>query len=335
LNGQRNGAEINRNPENFRRPALAVRDAAVEPHLTERLWRDDASVADASAITAELTDAVIDRLLSVPPDLEARVYEAMRYSALAPGKRMRPLLVLAGARLFGVVERSALQVAAAIEMVHAYSLIHDDLPAMDNSDLRRGRPTCHKKFDDATAVLAGDGLLTMAFGVLAHPDTHGDPAVRCELVAALAQAAGAAGMVGGQMIDLIAEKQILDIGATTRLQRMKTGALIAFACEAGAILAKAPAEMRTALRGYAHDLGLAFQIADDLLDIEGSAAETGKPIGADAAAGKATFVSILGVERARAQAELLVRQAAAHLDLFEERAELLRQVARFVVNRRM
>ena len=335
MNGLRNGAEINRNPENFRRPAPAVRDAAVEPHLTERLWRDDASVADASAITAELTDAVIARLLSVPRDLEARVYEAMRYSALAPGKRMRPLLVLAGARLFGVVERSALQVAAAIEMVHAYSLIHDDLPAMDNSDLRRGRPTCHKKFDDATAVLAGDGLLTMAFGVLAHPDTHGDPAVRCELVAALAQAAGAAGMVGGQMIDLIAEKQILDIGATTRLQRMKTGALIAFACEAGAILAKAPAEMRTALRGYAHDLGLAFQIADDLLDIEGSAAETGKPIGADAAAGKATFVSILGVERARAQAELLVRQAAAHLDLFEERAELLRQVARFVVNRRM
>jgi farnesyl diphosphate synthase len=335
LNGQRNGAEINRNPENFRRPAPAVRDAAVEPHLTERLWDDEASVADASAITAELTDAVISRLLSVPRDLEAQVYEAMRYSALAPGKRMRPLLVLAGARLFGVVERSALQVAAAIEMVHAYSLIHDDLPAMDNSDLRRGRPTCHKRFDDATAVLAGDGLLTMAFGVLAHPDTHGDPAVRCELVAALAQAAGAAGMVGGQMIDLIAEKQILDIGATMRLQRMKTGALIAFACEAGAILAKAPVEMRTALRGYAHDLGLAFQIADDLLDIEGSAAETGKPIGADAAAGKATFVSILGVERARAQAELLVRQAAAHLDLFEERAELLRQVARFVVNRRM
>ncbi len=302
--------------------------------MTETLWSDWVSVADASAMTARLTDAVLDRLLAAPPGLEARVYDAMRYSALAPGKRLRPLLVLASARLFGVAKRSALQVAAAIEMVHAYSLIHDDLPAMDDSDLRRGRPTCHKEFDEATAVLAGDGLLTMAFEVLAHPDTHGDSAVRCELVAALASAAGAAGMVGGQMIDLIAEKQTIDIGAITRLQRMKTGALIAFSCEAGAILAKAASELRTALRGYAHDLGLAFQIADDLLDVEGSAAETGKPVGADAAAGKATFVSILGAERARAQAGLLIDQAVAHLDLFEQRAELLRQVARFVVNRR-
>ena len=302
--------------------------------MTESLWPDSVSVADATAVAAQLTDALIERLLVVPPDLEARVYEAMRYSALAPGKRMRPLLVLAGARLFGVARRSALQVAAAIEMVHAYSLIHDDLPAMDNSDLRRGRPTCHKRFDEATAVLAGDGLLTMAFEVLAHRDTHGDPAVRCELVAALAAAAGPAGMVGGQMIDLIAETEPLDIGQITRLQRMKTGALIAFACEAGAILAKASGDLRTALRGYAHDLGLAFQIADDLLDVEGTAAETGKPVGADAVAGKATFVSILGVERARAQAELLTSQAVAHLELFEERAELLRQIARFVVNRR-
>jgi farnesyl diphosphate synthase len=212
--------------------------------------------------------------------------------------------------------------------------VHDDLPAMDDSDLRRGRPTCHKMFDEATAVLAGDGLLTAAFGVLADPDTHADPAVRCELVTALAAAAGAAGMVGGQMIDLIAEKRPLDIGAITRLQRMKTGALIAFSCEAGAILAKASNEPRHALRGYAHDLGLAFQITDDLLDVEGSAAETGKPVGADAAAGKATFVSILGVERARAQAVLLARQAVAHLDLFEGRAELLREAARFAVTRR-
>jgi farnesyl diphosphate synthase len=212
--------------------------------------------------------------------------------------------------------------------------VHDDLPAMDDSDLRRGRPTCHRQFDEATAVLAGDGLLTIAFEVLAHPDTHGDPAVRSELVGGLARAAGPAGMVGGQMIDLIAETMPLDIGAITRLQRMKTGALIAFACEAGAILAKAPSELRLALRGYAHDLGLAFQIADDLLDVEGSAAETGKPVGADAAAGKATFVSVLGVERARAQAELLIGQAVAHLDLFEERAELLRQAARFVITRR-
>ncbi len=302
--------------------------------MTERLWQDDVSIEEATVIATRLTDALIERLLAVPPGLEARVYEAMRYSALAPGKRLRPLLVLASSTLFGVSRRSALQVAAAIEMVHAYSLIHDDLPAMDDSDLRRGRPTCHKQFDEATAILAGDGLLTMAFGAVADPDTHGDAAVRAELVAALATAAGPAGMVGGQMIDLIAEKQRLDIGAITRLQRMKTGALIAFSCEAGAILAKAPAELRTALRGYAHDLGLAFQIADDLLDVEGDAAETGKPVGADAVAGKATFVSILGVERARAQAELLVGQAVAHLDPFESRAELLRQVARYVVNRR-
>ncbi len=305
-----------------------------EQTLTEGLWPDSASVDEAAAITANLTNSLLGRLLRPPPGLEARVYEAMAYSALAPGKRLRPLLVLASSRLFGVSRTGALQVATAIEMVHAYSLIHDDLPAMDNSDLRRGRPTCHKAFDDATAVLAGDGLLTMAFEVLSHPDTHGDPAVRCELVAALAAAAGGAGMVGGQMIDLIAETRTLDIGAITRLQRMKTGALIAFACEAGAILAKASPELRTALRGYAHDLGLAFQIADDLLDVEGSAEETGKPVGADAAAGKATFVSILGVDRARAQARLLVDQAVAHLDLFEQRAELLRQVARFVVNRR-
>jgi farnesyl diphosphate synthase len=302
--------------------------------LTDTPWSGSISFPKALEEAARLTDAALQRLLIVPLGLEARVYDAMRYSALAPGKRLRPFLVLASANLFGVAVRCALQVAAAVEMVHAYSLVHDDLPAMDNSDLRRGRPTCHMQFDEATAVLAGDGLLTAAFEVLAHPDTHGDPAVRCELVSELATAAGAAGMVGGQMIDLIAEDQDLDIGAITRLQRMKTGALIAFSCEAGAILAKAPSELRTALRGYAHDLGLAFQIADDLLDVEGSAAETGKPVGADAAAGKATFVSILGVERARAQAELLASQAVAHLELFEQRAELLGEAARFVIARR-
>src|SRR5215831_11841884 len=254
--------------------------------LTDTLWSEATSFPEALAEAAQLTDIVLDQLLVVPPDLEARVYEAMRYAALAPGKRMRPFFVLAGANLFGVARRCALQVSAAIEMVHAYSMVHDDLPAMDNSDLRRGRPTCHKQFDDATAVLAGDGLLTAAFWVLADADTHGDPAVRCELVSALAGAAGSAGMVGGQMIDLLAEHRSLDIGTITRLQRMKTGALIAFSCEAGAILAKAPGEVRTALRGYAHDLGLAYQIADDLLDVEGSEAETGKPVGADAVAGK-------------------------------------------------
>jgi farnesyl diphosphate synthase len=184
-------------------------------------------------------------------------------------------------------------------------------------------------------VLAGDALLTLAFEVLAQTDTHGDPAVRCELVAALAKAAGGHGMVGGQMFDLLAEQDpTLDIGAITRLQRLKTGALIAFSCEAGAILGKAPPDARVALRGYAHDLGLAFQIADDLLDVEGSAVETGKPVGSDAAAGKATFVSILGVQRAREQAARLIDQAVAHLDLFAKRAELLKQAAHFVINRR-
>jgi farnesyl diphosphate synthase len=303
--------------------------------LTLGTWPDGIPFREALAETARLIDTALGRLLAVPTGPEARVFEAMRYSALAPGKRLRPFLVLASSHLFTVRRPSALQVACAIEMVHAYSLVHDDLPAMDDSDLRRGRPTCHKEFDEATAVLAGDGLLTQAFEVLAQPDTHGDPAVRCELVTALAQAAGPHGMVGGQMIDLLAEHDAsLDIGAITRLQRLKTGALIAFACEAGAILAKAAPELRLALRGYAHDLGLAFQIADDLLDVEGDSSETGKPTGSDAAAGKATFVSILGIERARAQAEHLVRQAVAHLDPFEERAELLRSAARFVVDRR-
>ncbi len=303
--------------------------------MTETLWAAGTDFASALADAAALTDAALDRLIAVPEGLEARVFEAMRYAALAPGKRLRPFLVLASAQLFAVARGCALQVAAAIELVHAYSLVHDDLPAMDNSDLRRGRPTCHKAFDEATAILAGDGLLTLAFEVLAQPDTHGDAGVRSELVAALAQAAGGHGMVGGQMIDLIAEhRPDLDIGAITRLQRLKTGALIAFACESGAILGKVAPELRLALRAYAHDLGLAFQIADDLLDVEGSAANTGKPVGQDAAAGKATFVSILGVERARAQAQLLVAQAVAHLDLFEKRADLLRQAAHFVVDRR-
>lgn len=303
--------------------------------MNNEAWTDDTVFETALGDTAREVDAVIDRLIPVPPGPEARVFEAMRYAALGPGKRLRPFLVMASARLFGVARRSALQVAAAVEMVHAYSLVHDDLPVMDNSDLRRGRPTCHKEFDDATAVLAGDGLLTLAFEVLAHPHTHGDPAVRCELVSTLALAAGNQGMVGGQMFDLIAEhRPDLDIGAITRLQRLKTGALIAFSCEACAILGKAAFEARTALRGYAHDLGLAFQIADDVLDVEGSTEATGKPVGQDVVAGKATFVSILGVARARAQARLLVDQAVAHLDIFDVNTELLRQAARFVVERR-
>ena len=264
-----------------------------------------------------------------------RLHEAMRYSVLGGGKRIRSALVFATALTVGLTEGEVEAAACAIELVHAYSLVHDDLPAMDDDDLRRGRPTCHKAFDEATAILAGDGLLTLAFEVLADPDTHGDPAVRLELISCLAKAAGCAGMVGGQMIDLLAEHDhTLDIGAITRLQRLKNGALLAFACEAGAILGKASLEHRRALIGYAHDLGLAFQIADDLLDTEGTAAETGKSVGRDAEAGKATFVSILGIEGARKQARALVEQAIGQLETFGAAADLLRQVAHFVVERK-
>lgn len=283
---------------------------------------------------ASAVDETMDRLLPPAAGLEGPVVDAMRYAALGEGKRLRPFLAVVSSMLFTVGRIPALRVAAAVEMIHAYSLVHDDLPAMDDADLRRGRPTVHKAFGEATAILAGDGLLTHAFGVLADQATHSDPAVRCELVRAAAEAAGSRGMVGGQMIDLVAEKQTLDIGAITRLQRMKTGDMIAFACEAGAILGKSAAEPRHALKAYAHDLGLAFQIVDDLLDAEGSEAETGKSVGQDAARGKATFVSILGVERARSQAAMLAGQAAAHLELFDGKADLLREVARFVVTRR-
>jgi len=288
----------------------------------------------ALAETAATVDQALDRLLPTAAGPERRVVEAMRYAVLGPGKRLRPFLVLTGARLFNVAEEGALRTAAAVEMLHCYSLVHDDLPAMDDSELRRGRPTVHRKYDEATAILAGDALLTLAFEVLAAPDTHSEPQVRCDLVVALARAAGAAGMVGGQMIDLEAEHAALDIGAITRLQRLKTGEIIAFACAAGAIMGHAPEPARQALHAFAHDLGLAFQIADDLLDAEGSAAATGKPVGRDKAAGKATFVSILGADRARAQAEMLARQASQHLDFFEDKADLLRAVAGFVVSRR-
>ena len=291
---------------------------------------DDAMTAAAKAVEDQL-----DRLLPVSVGMEKRVHEAMRYSTLVGGKRLRPFLVLESSKLFNVAPSCALRVAAAIEMIHCYSLVHDDLPAMDDSALRRGRATTHVQFDEATAILAGDGLLTRAFEVLADPASHGDPQVRIELVGALAAAAGPAGMVGGQMFDLLAEHDsTLDIGAITRLQRMKTGELIAFSSTAGAILGKAPHSARIALAAYAHDLGLAFQIADDLLDVEGDAAEVGKDVGRDVDAGKATFVSILGLERARAQAGLLAKQAAAHLDTFGDKAEMMRQVAEFVVTRR-
>jgi farnesyl diphosphate synthase len=286
-----------------------------------------------AAASAEI-EAALDAHLPLPDGPEARVVEAMRYSTLGGGKRLRPFLVLQSAQLFNVSPSSALRAACAIEMVHCYSLVHDDLPSFDDDSVRRGRATTHVKFDEATAILAGDALLTQAFRLLAHPATHGDPQVRADLVLSLAEASGASGMVGGQMLDLLAETAEFDLGQITRLQRLKTGAIIAFSAEAGAILGKAPVQARHALHAYAHDLGLAFQIADDLLDVEGTEQEVGKKTGKDAARGKATFVSLLGVERARAQGKLLAEQAAKHLDLFAGKAELLQDVARWVVDRR-
>jgi farnesyl diphosphate synthase len=282
---------------------------------------------------AKAVNGVLDDLLELSDGPESRVVEAMRYTALSGGKRIRPFLVAASAKLFNVDNASALRVAAAVEMIHCYSLIHDDLPAMDDDDLRRGKPTCHIKFDEATAILAGDALLTKAFEVVADEQTHDSATVRAELVLALAIASGDTGMVGGQMLDLVAEDHALNMSEITRLQRMKTGALIAVSCEAGAILGKASKNARHVLHAYAHDVGLAFQIADDLLDVEGDEKEVGKKTGKDAAAGKATFVSLLGVERAREQAQLLAEQAASHLDIFDEKGKLLKDLADFVVNR--
>ena len=288
----------------------------------------------ALADTASLVEKFLDQLLAVEDTAERQLIESMRYASLDGGKRLRPFLLMQSAGLFGVGERSALRTGSALELIHCYSLVHDDLPAMDDDDLRRGKPTVHKQFDEATAILAGDALLTLAFEVLTHPETHANAGVRCNLVAALAKAAGAHGMVGGQMIDLQAKNETFDIGQITQLQRLKTGELIAYACEGGAILGQASNDAREALRGYAHDLGLAFQIADDLLDVEGSVEEVGKAVNKDEDAGKATFVSILGVERARSQANRLAVQAIDHLAIFGEKADLLRHAARFVVERK-
>ena len=289
-----------------------------------------AAMSDAASAVAD----ALERILPKSDFPESKLFDAMRYGALNGGKRLRPFLVMSAAKIFGVSDECALRAAAAVECVHCYSLVHDDLPAMDNSDLRRGNPTVHKKYDEATAILAGDALLTIAFEILADPRTHEDPQVRCKLVTALAKASGVHGMVGGQMLDLIAETTQLDIGAITRLQRMKTGELIAVSTETGAILGKASQQHHNALRAYAHDLGLAFQIIDDLLDAEGTEAETGKPVGRDEQAGKATFVTILGPERARSQAKLLSEQAIQHLSVFDGRAKHLEDVACFVVDRK-
>jgi farnesyl diphosphate synthase len=286
------------------------------------------------AAAAALVERELDHWLPHADTAEGRLHAAMRYAALGPGKRLRPLLVVEVARLFDVAPERAAPAAAAIELVHAYSLVHDDLPCMDDDDMRRGRATVHRAFDEATAVLTGDALLTLAFEVMADSSAGPDAAVRCELVAGLARAAGAGGMVAGQAIDLAAETAELDLIETRRLQSLKTGALIGFSCEAGAILGRADRQVRTALAGYAADLGLAFQIADDILDVEGDEATVGKTLRKDVKAGKATFVDHLGLDGAKREAQDLVQSAARRLASFGERADVLRKLAAFVVSRR-
>ena len=295
----------------------------------------DASLALRAALkeVGQDIDRRFDDLLPVPDDSRADLYRAMRHAAIGGGKRLRPLLVFATARLFGVARESAGRVATAIECIHVYSLIHDDLPAMDDDDMRRGKATVHKAFDEATAILAGDCLHALAFEIVADEATHPDPFVRAELTLDLARAAGPLGMAGGQMMDLRAGQSAADLATVTRLQQLKTGALIACAVEAGAILGRAPPEGRTSLRGYARDVGLAFQIADDLLDVEGDEVLAGKALGKDAAAGKATFVSLMGRDRARAQADLLVNQAVRHLHAYGAEADILRDIARYTLER--
>lgn len=278
-------------------------------------------------------DVRFEALLAVPDDPRAPLYRAMRHAAIGGGKRLRPLLVCATARLFGVDPERAMRAALALECMHVYSLIHDDLPAMDDDAVRRGKPTVHKAFDEATAILAGDALQALAFEILADPQVHPDPFVRAEMVLSLATTAGPAGMVGGQMMDIAANQNRFDLATVTRLQALKTGALISCAVELGMILGHVASGGRPPLRFYARDIGLAFQIADDLLDTSGDELQVGKKLGKDAAAGKETFVSLLGAHRARDQARILVDQAIAHLRGFGTEADLLRELARFVLER--
>lgn len=299
----------------------------------------DALRADIAAAVETALDALTPRPNLDDPHGDDRLYEAMRHGVMGGGKRLRAYMAINTARLFGVADRSALRVAAAIECVHAYSLIHDDLPCMDDDDLRRGRPTVHVAYDEATAVLAGDALQALAFEILVDEETHESPFVRCELVACLARAAGARGMVGGQALDLAAETAAaagreLTLAQITRLQALKTGALFECACEAGAILGKAPAQGRRAAAFYAREFGKAFQIQDDILDAVGNAEDAGKRVGKDAAAGKATFVSAMGLEAARDHARMIAEQAAGHLDGFGASAAPLTALARFALDRK-
>ncbi|QDP18835.1 polyprenyl synthetase family protein [Sphingomonas xanthus] len=287
---------------------------------------------EARRIAAKV-DSLFSSYLALPGDGRDRLFEAMRHAGIGGGKRLRPLLTVATGRLFGLAEDRAVRAGAAIEAIHVYSLIHDDLPCMDDDDLRRGKATVHCAFDEATAVLAGDCFHDLAFEILADPATHEDPFVRSELVLAMARASGPSGMAGGQMLDLVAEGRSLDFGAITRLQQLKTGALIEFSVEAACIMGRLPPEARTPYRGYARDLGLAFQIADDLMDHSGDESRAGKRLHKDADAGKATFVSLLGEERARQQCHVLVEQAIQHLHDHGAEADLLRGLAYYVEER--
>lgn len=278
-------------------------------------------------------DSAFDAFLPVPDDTRARLIEAMRYATIGGGKRVRPLLVVATAELFGVNRDAAINAGCAVEAIHAYSLIHDDLPCMDDDDLRHGKPTLHKAFDEAAAVLAGDCLHALAFDILTQADTSTDPFVRAELVATLARASGHDGMAGGQMMDIVSEEEKYDLRQVTRLQQLKTGALLAASVEMGAILGRVPPEGRAHLRAYARDIGLAFQIADDLLDVEGDEEKAGKALRKDEIQGKQTFVTLMGREQARTQAEMLVDQAGRHLASYGEEARLLVDLAHFVVKR--
>ncbi len=300
---------------------------------TEMLDRTLPSVADESRRIANAVDDLFSHYLTVPEDGRARLFEAMRHAALGGGKRLRPLLTVAAARLFGIDEGRAIRAGSAIEAIHVYSLIHDDLPCMDDDDLRRGKPTVHRAYDEATAVLAGDCFHDLAFEIMADHATHEDPFARCELLLELSRSSGLDGMGGGQMLDLAAEGDALDLPAITRLQQLKTGALIEYSVEAACIMARLPEDSRTPYRGYARNIGLAFQIADDLIDHSGDEEAAGKRVGKDASAGKATFVSLLGEDRARQQAAMLVDQAIEHLGDHGEEADLLRAIARYITER--
>lgn len=293
-----------------------------------------AQLSEALSTAAAAVEETMAALLTPADPAASRLWQAMRYAALSGGKRLRPFFVLQSAKLCGVSGELALRTAAAVEMVHAYSLAHDDLPAMDDDYMRRGQPTVHRQFDEATAILAGDALQTLAFEVLSGPETHPSAEVRSELVAALAQAGGAAGMAGGQMLDLGAADTDWDETSVRQLQSMKTAVLFACACELGAILGEAPPDQRVALRTFGLNFGLAFQITDDLMDATGDASEAGKAVGKDAARGKATLVELEGLEGARAIAARFCHNAMESLDLFGDKADLLREVARSVTGRR-